>query len=105
MSDTQKYSASAVALLKADLGYYDSKIPAPVETDLTDLLEVAYRRLERAGIQLNVGDLNDDQLQAMYAAWLYRKRRDGSGKPLMLKQEIMDRQVDDALTDDEEADT
>lgn len=98
----KNYSDTALALLKADLGYYDSEIPTPVELDLANLLDVAYSRLARAGIQLNVGDLNDDQLQAMYAAWLYRKRRDGSEKSPMLKQEIRDRQVDKALADDEE---
>lgn len=99
----KNYSDTALALLKADLGYYDSEIPTPVEMDLANLLEVAYIRLGRAGVKLNVGDLNDDQLQAMYAAWLYRKRRGGSEKSPMLKQEILDRQVDNALTDDEEA--
>ena len=97
------YSETALSLLKADLGYYDSNIPPVVELDLVNLLEVAYRRLARAGIELNVGNLNDDQLQEMYAAWIYRKRRDGSDKPQMLKQEMRDRQVDDALSDDEGA--
>lgn len=99
------YSAAALALLKADLGYYNSDLPPDVNTHLINLLQVSCRRLARAGINLNVGDINDDQLQAMYAAWLYRKRQDGSEKSQMLKQEIRDRQVDNVLTDDEEADT
>lgn len=99
------YSAAALALLKADLGYYNSELPPDVVTHLTDLLQVSHRRLARAGINLNVGDINDDQLQAMYAAWLYRKRRDGSEKTLMLKQEIRDRQVSNALSADEEVST
>ena len=38
-----------------------------------------------------------NQFLAMYAAWMYRKRIDGSPKPQMLKDEIRNRQVDDAL--------
>lgn len=98
------FSAAALSLLKADLGYYNSELPPDVETHLMDLLNVAFRRLARAHINLDIDCIDDAQLQAMYAAWLYRKRRDGSAKPLMLQQEMRDRQVDLALTDDEEED-
>ena len=96
------YSAAALALLKADLGHYGAELPGDVENHLVDLLEVSYRRLARAGINLDPGNIDDDQLQAMYAAWLYRKRLDGSEKSPMLKQEMRDRQVDLALAPDEE---
>ena len=46
------YSETAVALLKANLGYYGT-IPSEVETHLTRLLEYAYKRLATtAGINL-----------------------------------------------------
>lgn len=97
------YSAVALSLLKADLGFYNSALPSDVESHLTNLLKVSHRRLARAGINLVVGEIDDDQLQAMYAAWMYRKRLDGAEKSQALKQEIRDRQVDIALTADEEA--
>ena len=88
------YSETAVALLKANLGYYGT-IPSEVETHLTRLLEYAYKRLATtAGI-----DLYDDQLQVMYAAWLYRKGGEGAEKPPMLKEAIRDYQVGKAMTE------
>ena len=100
---TRDYSESAVTLLRANLGYYGSSIPDDLLAYLKNLLTVASRNLARAGIQLVPGQLYDDQLQVMYAAWLYRKASEGSAMPLMLVQEIRDRQVEQALTADEEA--
>lgn len=97
------YSAAALSLLKADLGHYNSDLPPDLETHLQDLLEVSFHSLARAGITLNVDDINDAQLQAMYAAWFYRKSREGAAKPPMLQQEIRDRQVANALAANEEA--
>ncbi len=92
-------SDTAVALLKANLGYYGT-IPQEVEKYLTSLLDYAYKRLaQTAGIHLTPGDLYDDQLQVMYAAWLYRKGGEGSEKPPMLKEAIRDYQVSKAMTE------
>jgi len=98
LSETVTYSPAALAMLKTQLGYHGSDIPTEIETQLGNDLIFAQRALARAGIQLTIGDVYDDQLQAMYALWLYRKRRDGSGKPQMLQQEIRDRQVANALS-------
>ena len=47
-----------------------------------------------------------DQLQSMYAAYLYRSASKGLAKPPMLAQEIRDRQVEQALAAaDEEGST
>lgn len=94
MAETNlKHSETAVALLKANLGYY-GKIPEEVETYLLSLLDYAFGRLRiTADITLNPGDLYDDQLQVMYAAWLYRKGGEGSEKPPMLQEAIRDYQV------------
>ena len=100
---TRDYSESAVTLLRANLGYYGSSIPDDLLAYLKNLLTVASRNLARARIQLVPGQLYDDQLQVMYAAWLYRKASEGSAMPLMLLHEIRDRQVEQALTADEEA--
>lgn len=97
------YSEAAVVLLRANLGYYDSTIPDDLLSYLKSLLSMAYRQLTRTGINLVPGQLYDDQLQVMYAAWLYRKASEGAAKPPMLIQEIRDRQVEQALAADEEA--
>lgn len=93
------YSSTAVSLLKANLGYFGT-IPPEVENYLCQLLGYAYRRLaQTAAIHLAPGDLYDDQLQVMYAAWLYRKGGDGAEKPPMLKEAIRDYQVGKAMTE------
>ena len=97
------FSPEAVVLLRANLGFYGSKIPDDLLNYLESLLSAAFRQLARAGINLSPGKLYDAELQVMYAAWLYRKRTDGAEKPPMLIQEIRDRQVEQALAADEEA--
>lgn len=97
------FSPEAVVLLRANLGFYGSTIPEDLLSYLESLLSAAYRQLARAGVYLVPGTLYDDELQVMYAAWLYRKRTDGAAKPPMLIQEIRDRQVEQALAADEEA--
>lgn len=102
MYEELNYSPSAVVLLKANLGYY-GEIPSEVETYLISLLNYAHRRLrETAKIQLTPGDLYDDQLQVMYAAWLYRKGSDGAEKPPMLREAIRDYQLSKAIAADSE---
>ena len=91
------YSETAEALLLANLGFYDTAIPEALRNYLKSLLNLAHRELQRAGIILATGDLYDDQLQSMYAAWLYRNASKGLAKPPMLAQEIRDRQVEAAL--------
>ena len=99
MADTivESYSAAALSLLKANLGYYGSEIPSELERYLESLLAYSFRKLAGCGIRLAPGDLYDDQLQVMYAAWMYRKGGEGQAKPPMLQQAIRDRQVEDAL--------
>ena len=104
MADTNiQYSEAAETLLLANLGFYDTKIPDALQSYLRSLLNLAHRKLARAGIHLTQGDLYDDQLQVMYAAWLYRNVNKGLAKPPMLAQEIRDRQVELALAAAEEA--
>ena len=102
MAETSKnYSENALTLLKANLGYY-GQIPEEVTAYLQSLLDYAHRRLaQTAGIFLTPGDLLDDQLQVMYAAWLYRKGGEGSEKPPMLKDAIRDYQLHKAMSESE----
>lgn len=97
-----KYSNTAVGLLKANLGFFSTEIPADLKAHLEHLLAYAHDRLaQTAGIVLTPGHLYDDQLQAMYAAWLYRKGGEGADKPPMLKEAIRDYQVGKAMAEPE----
>ena len=104
MSDTNtaKYSDSALALLKANLGYYGSQLDPAVEEYLKKLLNYAYEDLADKGIALTTGEIKDDMQQVMHAAWMYRKGVNGEDKTPMLKAAIRNRQVSDALAADEE---
>lgn len=102
MAENMQYSDTALSLLKANLGYYGTDIPTDVTEYLQHLLEYAYLRLaETAHICLTPGNLYDDQLQVMYAAWLYRKGGEGSEQPPMVRQAIRDYQVSNALASGE----
>lgn len=90
---------TALALMKADLGYFDSAIPAALETYLSSTLDSAAAKIARAKIELVPGNVDDDLFLSMYAAWMYRKRTEGLAIPQMLRDEIRNRQVDDALTE------
>ena len=104
MADTViYYSDTAVALLKADLGFFGTQIPADLETYLLSLLEKAFADFGRMEIQLQPGTMDDDFDQATYAAWLYRNRATGADKTEMLKSIKRNRQVSQALTDGEVA--
>lgn len=108
MSDicSVKYSDTAMALLKANLGYYSSKLDPSVEAYLQDLLTYAYEDLAEKGIALKPGSIKDDMQQVIHAAWMYRKGVNGEDKTPMLKSAIRNRQVSDALADaDEEGST
>lgn len=94
------FSDLALGLLKASLGFFGSALDASVETYLKNCLSTADRELdEECGILLNHGDVYDDNLQAMYALWIYTKRKTGEGKPEMLRRAIRNRQVGNAIRD------
>ena len=101
MADTTiHYSDTAVALLKADLGFFGTQIPADLETYLLSLLEKAFADFARMEIHLKPESLDDAFDQAAYAAWLYRNRATGADKTEMLKSIKRNRQVSQALNDE-----
>ena len=103
MADTEKkYSETAIALLKADLGFFSTQIPNDLETYLLSLLEKAFADFARMEIYLDPEELDDAFDQAAYAAWLYRNRATGADKTEMLKSIKRNRQVNQALNDGEE---
>lgn len=103
MADTTtSYSKTAVSLLKANLGFFSSAIPADLEAYLLHLLEKAHADFANImGITLQPGLLSDDFDQATYAAWLYRNGSTGAGKSERLKNIVRNRQVGQALNDGE----
>ena len=82
MTDTDK-----LAMLKIDLGitnnHYDER--------LKQYLTFAANEIKREGIKLLADDLTDDNLQIMYAAWMWRKRQDGDEMPRMLRYALNNR--------------
>lgn len=101
---TTRYSDTAVALLKADLGFFGGVIPSELEAYLLSLLEKAYADFhDIMGIYLQPGTLSDDFDQSAYAAWLYRNRATGNDKTLMLKSIVRNRQVNLALSAEDRA--
>lgn len=93
MADCSQFSPAAFALLRANLGYYDTAIPAELEAYLLQLLAYAYDAFDGMGIKLSPGTLADDMDQMIYAAYLFRNGVTGGGKTEMLRQIIRDRQV------------
>lgn len=80
-------TATKLAALKIDLGItttaYDDR--------LTQYLGAAAEAIKGEGITLDPGLVSDDNLQISYAAWLWRKRDDGSGMPRMLRWALNNR--------------
>lgn len=101
MSDNPKVSEAALALLRANLGFYNTPIPEDLDAYLSQLLEYAYTDFAAMGIDLFPGNLPDDMDQMTYAAWMYRNGTAGDGKTQQLRSIIRNRQVRQALEVDE----
>ena len=86
------FTTTEYAMLKVDLGYLQEP-PQPVADYMQKLLNSALRTLEADGVAVDQTDPADEALVVMYAAWLYRKRDHGDGKPPMLRQALNDRKV------------
>lgn len=99
LCSANKFSSAAMALLKANLGYFDTEIPTELELYLESLLNYAADDFAEMKIFLIPGELKDDMDQMIYAAWMYRNGVTGNGKNEMLKSIIRNRQVANALTD------
>lgn len=99
--DNKKYSEAGMALLKANLGYFGTEIPDELLTYLQSLMEYAFNEFAEMKIGLTPGVLNDDMDQMVFAAWMYRKGVNGDGKTEMLKAIIRNRQVRNALAEEE----
>ena len=81
MTIAQKLSA-----LKIDLQITTTKY----DERLTHYLEGAANEIKREGYTLT-DSIDDDNLQIMYAAWLWRRRDTGEGMPRMIRWELNNR--------------
>lgn len=83
---------TTLALVKVDLGIFH---PADaVLKYIEHQIQVAASRIiDNRKIPLAAGNVDDLQLVAMYAAYLYRKRDSGAAMPDMLRAELNDRAV------------
>ena len=97
MADSTKYSAGAMALLKANLGFYGTDAPAELVSYWGSLLEYSHDAFADMGIPLQPGTLADDMDQMTFAAWMYRNGPTGAGKTEQLRGIIRNRQVQQAL--------
>ena len=79
--------ADKLAMLKIDLGITNNHYDERLEQYLT----FAANEIKREGIKLLADDLTDDNLQIMYAAWMWRKRQDGDEMPRMLRYALNNR--------------
>jgi len=77
-------------LLKTDLGImttlYDER--------LLQYLEAAKREIAREGHTLSADSADDNNLQIMYAAWMWRRRDTGEGMPRMIRWLLNNRLFD-----------
>lgn len=101
MADNPKVSDAAQAFLRANLGFYNSEVPADLAAYLTQLLEYAYDEFYAMGILLVPGVLADDMEQSVFAAWMYRNGPTGAGKSEQLRAMIRNRQVRQAMEAEE----
>lgn len=94
----------AMTLLKANLGFFNTPLDPALDAFLLSRLEVAaYELEETCKITLTAGAVQDEDLKAMYAAWLYRKSVTGEAKPSMLQMAIRNRQVNQQEAEEESA--
>ena len=77
-------------LLKTDLGImttlYDGR--------LLQYLEAAKQEIAREGYTLSADSADDNNLQIVYAAWMWRRRDTGEGMPRMIRWLLNNRLFD-----------
>lgn len=100
-NEKNAYSDTAVTMLRANLGFFDSKLPDELTAYLGTLLAKAAADFSEMKVVLQPGNVSDDFDQAAYAAWLYRNGPTGAGKTEMIRNIIRNRQVNQALRGEE----
>ena len=97
-------NSTALALLRTNVGFPSADaVPDGVTELLKNDLDTAAAELVDMGIVLDERRAADINLQVMYAAWLYNKRKTGEGMGLALSARIHNRQVSRATKGDTNA--
>lgn len=84
-----------LVMLKTDLGLFNT---TAYDTRLQKELEAAIAAIKEEGAEtLNTDNPLDAQLVVMYAAWLWRRRDDMTGMPRMLRYQLNNRVLGEAM--------
>ena len=75
-------------MLKTDLGIKTTNL---YDDRLMQYLKSSEKEIQKEGVTLNIGDIEDANLIIQYAQWLWRKRDSGEGMPRMIRWEINNR--------------
>ena len=79
---TNETTATALALLKVDLGILNS---IAYDQRLTAIIDATVSAVVREGVSTLSDSTEDIQMVVMYAEWLWRKRDSGEGMPRNLR--------------------
>lgn len=79
---TNETTATALALLKVDLGILNS---TAYDQRLTAIIDATTSAVIREGVSTLSDSAEDIQMVVMYAEWLWRKRDSGEGMPRNLR--------------------
>lgn len=91
-------TASALALLKVDLGIMNS---ASYDSRLTAIINASVSAVVREGVSTLSDSAEDIQMIVMYAEWLWRKRDTGEGIPRNLRWMLNNRIFSEKAGDSE----
>lgn len=75
-------TATCLTMVKTDLGIMTA---TAYDARLTQYIEAAKSAIVREGVSTLSDEVEDVQLVAMYAGWLWRKRDTGEGMPRNLR--------------------
>lgn len=75
-------TATCLTMVKTDLGIMTA---TAYDARLTQYIEAAKSAIVREGVATLSDEVEDVQLVAMYAGWLWRKRDTGEGMPRNLR--------------------
>ncbi len=87
-------NATAMTLLAVNVGFPSlDAVPEGVADILENDLAAAAAEIAGMGVELDESDASDRNLQVMYAAWLYNKRKTGEAKGEMLASTLRNRRT------------
>lgn len=94
---TSETTQTALEMVKVDIGIMNA---TAYDTRLTQYIETAKSAIIREGASLS-DEVEDIQLVAMYAGWLWRKRDTGDGMPRNLRWMLNNKIFSDKLKESE----